>query len=166
MFGRLAAGIFGGFLIAQLGATALYAAFSLGNKIDVVSGMIHPSATAAFVWILLAIFLWFIGPLVALNAVSSWQAWRQLCIIAALLAFSLAVLAFLSAGEDTRLSHIQSAYADIGARFDSSNPGAVLRALPEIGRQKLLYASIPLSLFVSVFLLIAGLLSGREFTER
>ena len=166
MFGRIAAGVFGGFLIAQLGATVLYASFSLGDKLDVVSSMFHPSATATFVWILLAIFLWFIGPLVALNAVTSWQAWRQLCILAALLAFSLAVLAFLSAGEETRLTHIQSAYSEIITRFDRTNPGALLHALPDIGRQKLLYVSIPICLFVSIFLLIAGLLSGRDFSER
>lgn len=166
MFGRIAAGVFGGFLIAQLGATALFAAFSLSNQLDFVTGLIHPSATATFVWILLAVFIWFVGPLVALNAPSSWQAWRQLCIVAALLALALAVLAFLSAGEDTRLSHIQAAYADIGARFDKTNPGAILHALPEIGRQKLLCASIPVCLVVSGFLLIAGLLSGRDPAAR
>lgn len=166
MFGRIAAGVFGGFLIAQLGATALFAAFSLGNKMEYVSGLIHPSATATFVWILLAVFLWFVGPLVALNATSSWQAWRQLCIVAALLALALAVLAFLTAGEGTRLAHIQAAYAEIASRFDKANPGAVLHALPDIGRQNLLCASIPVCLVISAMLLVAGLLSGREHSER
>lgn len=162
MFGRVAASIFGGFLVAQLGATALFAAIALSGKGALVGDLIHPSASAIFLWSILAVFLWFIGPLVAMNASTSWAAWRQLCIVAALFAFALAVLGFVAAGLETNLASIQSVYSEIFSGFSSQNPGALLRDLPALGRTKLLQASIPVCLLIALFLLIAGLLSGRD----
>jgi len=166
MFGRLVAGLFGGLLVAQLGATALVAAISLMGKTELVASFIHPAATTIFLWSLLAVFMWFIGPVVAFGADSSWQAWRHLSLISALLAFSLAALAFLASGTDTTFTDIKTAYATVAGQFDRAHPASLLRSLPDMSTKLLLRVVGPICLVVGVFLLLAGLFSGRDEQNR